>query len=133
MPQDLLDIEKQISDDLKALRKMNAEKSLAEFTKQAWFLIEPETKLEWNWHLDVICAYLEATVPHPDSPNHLKRLIINVPPGSLKSILVSVMFPAWLWINHPAKRVLGIANIQDLAGLLHLQADKLQKNDILKI
>ena len=115
MSERLIEIENQLIADVKQLNKMNAEKSLAEFTKQAWFLIEPETPLIWNWHLDTICAYLESTVPHPDRPIHVKRLIINVPPGSLKSILVSVMYNAWLWVKHPDKRVLGIANTQDLA------------------
>lgn len=107
---------KKLEDELLAdITKLNTrlcENSLAEFTKQAWFIIEPETKLEWNWHLDTLCAYLEATM---DPQIHLTRLIINVPPGSLKSVLVSVMFPAWMWIKYPQKRVLGVANAQDLS------------------
>lgn len=119
----LLEVEAKLREEIQALNTKNAEVSLADFTKQAWHLIEPETKLVWNWHIDVICAYLEATLPK-FNPNEeeakldvpkLNRLIINVPPGSLKSILVSVMFPAWLWIHYPGGRVLGIANIQDLS------------------
>lgn len=109
-------VEEKLKAEIELLKKKEAEVSLAEFTKQAWHLIEPETKLMWNWHVNVMCAYLEATVPdsHNENPK-ITRLIINVPPGSLKSIIVSVMFPAWLWARYPSKRVLGIANIQDLA------------------
>ena len=112
--QRLLASEKKLLAELEILHTKQAEQSLSEFTKQAWHLIEPETKLKWNWHLDTICGYLEATVD-PESTYFINRLIINVPPGSLKSILVSVMFPAWLWVKRPSKRVLGISNIQDLS------------------
>jgi len=110
----LIALEDKIKSEIEAMKILQSEKSLAEFTKQAWHLIEPETKLKWNWHLDTICGYLEATID-PTAEYFINRLIINVPPGSLKSILVSVMYPAWMWIKHPAKRVLGISNIQDLS------------------
>jgi len=106
----LAEIEAQLKANLDELKTKRCEKSLAFFTKEAWHIIEPETELTWNWHLDVICAYLEAA-----HARHITRLIINVPPGSLKSILVSVMFPAWVWTKNPDRRVLGISNIQDLS------------------
>src|SRR3546814_8306643 len=34
--------------------------SFAEFVKEAWRIIEPGTPLKWNWHLDAMCAHLEA-------------------------------------------------------------------------
>lgn len=106
----LEEIEIALKENINELRTAKCEKSLAEFTRQAWHIIEPETTLMWNWHLDVICAYLEAA-----HRRQIIRLILNVPPGSLKSILVSVMFPAWVWISRPDQRILGISNIQDLA------------------
>lgn len=109
---DLLELENKIKADIKRLNTVKCENSLAEFTKQAWHIIEPGTPLMWNWHLDAVCGYLEATM---DKRVHITRLIINVPPGSLKSILVSVMYPAWMWIKNPDKRVLGVSNAQDLA------------------
>ena len=112
MTQDLKALEEKIKREIKALNTVKCERSLAEFTKQAWHIIEPGTPLMWNWHLDTLCGYLEATM---DKHVHLTRLIINIPPGSLKSVLVSVMFPAWMWIKNPSKRVLGVSNSQDLA------------------
>lgn len=110
----LEEVETQLFKEIAVLKTRACEKSLAEFTRQAWDVIEPGTPLEWNWHLDVICAYLEATTTM-DPTKRITRLIINVPPGTMKSILVSVMFPAWLWIKQPHKKVVGIANIQDLS------------------
>lgn len=67
--------------------------SFAEFVKMAWQVIEPRTPLKWNWHLEAMCLHLEAI-----SRGNLKpRLIINVPPGSSKSTIVSVLWQAWEW------------------------------------
>lgn len=67
--------------------------SFAEFVQEAWKVIEPGTRLKWNWHMQAMCDHLEAI-----SRSKLKpRLIINVPPGSSKSTIVSVMWQAWEW------------------------------------
>ena len=95
---------------LKEQEKRACERTLSSFVKSSWHLIEPGTKLEWNWHLDVLCAYLEAI-----ADGKIKRLILNIPPGTMKSTIVSVCFPAWEWIDTPEKRVLGISNEQGLA------------------
>lgn len=68
-------------------------KSFAEFVKMAWRVIEPQTPLKWNWHLDAMCDHLEAISLGRIRP----RLIINVPPGSSKSTIVSVLWQAWEW------------------------------------
>lgn len=45
-----------------------------------------------NWHIEAICSHLEAV-----TDGRLNRLLINVPPGSSKSLIVSVLWPAWEW------------------------------------
>jgi predicted phage terminase large subunit-like protein len=65
---------------------------LAGFVREAWPVLEPNTPLVWNWHLDAICAHLEAI-----TDGRINRLLINVPPGSSKSMIVSVLWPAWEW------------------------------------
>lgn len=93
------------------LSRLDCEESLAEFTQQAWHVIEPGMPLSWNWHLDVLCAYLEAFFT-----GRIKRLILNVPPGSMKSILFSVMGPAWKWAIDPTARLINITNEVGLAS-----------------
>lgn len=90
--------------------KAECEKSLAAFLRSCWHIIEPGTPLTWNWHIDTVCGYLEAF-----SRGDITRLIINIPPGTLKSIIVSVAFPAWEWIHSPSERYLSISNEQGLA------------------
>lgn len=78
-----------------------ARRSLADFVRQSWETLEPTTPLVWNWHIAVVCdhvqALLEGRIPK-------RNLLINVPPGTMKSRIVSVCAPAWWWIQHPSYR-----------------------------
>lgn len=92
------------------ISRRQAEASLAAFTRDAWPIIEPGTPLRWNWHLDVLCAYVQAFYS-----GRIQNLIINVPPGCMKSIIFSVMGPAWCWAINPAERMLNLTNEVGLA------------------
>lgn len=65
---------------------------LGGFVREAWPVLEPNQKLIWNWHLDALCEHLEAI-----TFGQINRLLANVPPGSSKSLFVSVMWQAWEW------------------------------------
>lgn len=87
--------------------------SLAEFTKQAWPIIEPGTPLDWNWHLDLVCEALQRQI---EGDNDYRRLLICIPPGTMKSILVSVMAPSWEWLHRPTRRKIFLSNDDKLAA-----------------
>jgi predicted phage terminase large subunit-like protein len=84
--------------------------SLAGFIRWGWPLLEPGTKYVHNWHIDAISEHLEAIVR-----GDLQNLAINIPPGHMKSLLVSVFFPAWWWTTDPTKRFLSGSYEQALA------------------
>jgi len=65
---------------------------LYRFIKYFWDVLEPQTKFVDGWVLQAICLHLEAV-----TEGRLKRLVINVPPGSMKSLIVNVFWPAWEW------------------------------------
>ncbi len=67
-------------------------KRLAGFTREAWPLLEPGSEYIHGWHLDAIDEHLLAV-----SKGQITRLIINVPPGTMKSLKVGVFWPAWEW------------------------------------
>jgi predicted phage terminase large subunit-like protein len=71
-----------------------ARRHLSEFVRQMWKAVLPGVPLQWNWHLDVLCEHLEAV-----TRRDIRRLIINVPPRTLKSTVVSVAWPVWTWIQ----------------------------------
>lgn len=75
--------------------------TLDEFIRQAWPIVEPQTPLSWNWHLDELCDVLTRV-----TSGEIKRLIINIPPGFAKSLIVSVFWPAWEWSFLPSLRYL---------------------------
>jgi len=64
-----------------------------------------------NWHIDAIIHVLEEV-----RAGRIKRLIINLPPRYLKSILLSVAFPAFLLGHDPRRRIIGISYGTDLAA-----------------
>lgn len=78
-----------------------AEKSLYEFVKLMWEYIEPGREFRNARHLQAMCEHLEAV-----SNGQIQKLLINIPPGYGKSILVSVFWPAWEWITKPHLRYL---------------------------
>lgn len=68
-------------------------RSLVQFVRDAWHVLHPPSEeYVHNWHIDAICAHLEAV-----TDGRIRRLLINVPPGHSKSILVNVLWPAWEW------------------------------------
>jgi predicted phage terminase large subunit-like protein len=72
-----------------------AERSLLEFTKQAWDTVIPEP-LQLNWHIESICDHLEAV-----ANKEILRLLINIPPRHMKSTGTNIFFPAWIWAQNP--------------------------------
>lgn len=76
---------------------------LIKFVEYFWKVLEPQTPLVLGWSLDAICQHLEAiTFGDFEKP----RILINVPPGFMKSLLADVFWPAWEWgaMNMPHLR-----------------------------
>lgn len=73
------------------------ERSLSHFARLAWDHTPEATRhYKKNWHIDFIANHLEAV-----TRGEIKKLIINVPPGSMKSWLTCVYWPCWSWIQDP--------------------------------
>src|SRR5207249_5768108 len=63
---------------------------LGTFAARCFQDLNPQTELAMNWHLEVIAAKLTAV-----REGKIRRLIINLPPRHLKSLMASIAFPAW--------------------------------------
>lgn len=98
--------------DLLAIERELCRRSLAEFAKRAWKVLEPAAELKWGWALDAICLHLESV-----TKGEITRLLMNVPPGSMKSLLTGVIWPAWEWgpCGMPEMRFVGTAHEEQLA------------------
>ncbi len=69
---------------------------LRQFIKLAWPQVEPARPFVAGWHIDAIAEHLEAI-----SHGQLHRLVINIPPGCMKSLTCCVFWPAWVWTFRP--------------------------------
>ena len=82
-------------------RRRAAERSLLEFTRQSWNVIEPGP-LDISRHIECLCEHFEAV-----ANQQVLRLLINLPPRHMKSLVANVFFPAWVWANRPRKDLNG--------------------------
>ncbi|HET9564091.1 MAG TPA: phage terminase large subunit [Mycobacterium sp.] len=87
-----------------------ARRSLSAFIAQAWHVLEPGNHYDGNWHIDEICRHLEAV-----ADGTIRNLLINIPPGHMKSMIVAVCYPAWMWLRRPNYRMLFASYSADLS------------------
>ena len=85
------------------------------FIAKTFRTVNPATPYGSNWHIDAMAEALGAC-----ERGEITRLIINLPPRSLKSICVSVAWPAWLLGQNPAERILAASYAKPLAQKLSL-------------
>jgi len=87
-------------------------RSLAAFVRDSWKVLEPGQPYVHGWHIDAMCEHLEAV-----TNGDITRLLINVPPGTMKSMLVGVFWPAWQWGPRglPSNRIISASHEMGLA------------------
>src|ERR1700730_11234301 len=85
----------------------------ATFAMRCFHDLNPQTRLAMNWHLEVIAAKLTAC-----REGKIRRLIINLPPRHLKSLLASIAFPAWCLGHDSSAQFLSVRYAQHLADKL---------------
>lgn len=74
---------------------------LGEYVRQAWHVVEPSNPYISGWHLDVISEHLESV-----TAGKIHRLLINIPPRTMKSLAVAVFWPTWEWTFTANKMVI---------------------------
>ena len=86
---------------------------LSAFIHKSFNTINPSVKYSHNWHIDLIAEYLKEVYN-----GNIKRLIINIPPRSLKSVCISVAFPALILGKNPSSRII-VASYSEILSLKH--------------
>lgn len=93
------------------LDQLTLARNFSFFVSQAFATVSPGTPYLSNWHIDLIASKLA------DIENgKINRLIINIPPRYLKSICVSVAWPAWLMGHNPSNRIMASSYSQTLSN-----------------
>jgi len=83
------------------------------FLMRCFLILNPGATFLPNWHIEALAYYLELI-----RAGGLRRLIVNMPPRSLKSLLCSVAWPAFVLGHDPTKRLICAGYSADLANNL---------------
>jgi len=78
--------------DWLAIEREACSRSLSTFIRRAWAVLEPGQPYVHGWHIDAMAEHLEAV-----TAGQITRLLINIPPGTMKSLMTGVLWPAWEW------------------------------------
>jgi len=81
------------------------------FAQTFWPVLEPGRKLVTGWPIEAIAEHLEAV-----TRGEIRKLLITVPPGSMKSLLTRAFWPTWSWVSNPSLRYIGASYAEALAA-----------------
>lgn len=104
--------------------KQLCENDFAFFCQQFLKVVEPETEFEWGWYHYVICNYCEQVYYGCDFD-----LDINIPPRMLKTLIVSVLFPCWIWTKRPSFKIISGSRSYDLSVQINIKRRGLIESD----
>lgn len=94
----------------KMLERRQWREHLSPFIKKVFETVDPGADYMHAWYIDLIAEYLEAV-----SNNEITNLCINVPPRFLKSISVTIAWPAWELGNNPSQQILAASYSEKLS------------------
>ena len=97
------------------LMAMCCRDSFLEFVMQFWECVPGAGKLVLNWHIELVCAELQEMaervfVGQPKEHDWA----LNISPGTSKSTIISILFPAWVWTRMPGARVMTASHTENL-------------------
>lgn len=97
---------------------------LRKFIELGWHQIEPGKPYLSGWHIDAICEHLEAI-----TNGELTRLVINIPPGCMKSLAACVFWPAWVWTFRPETKWIYASYAMNLSRRDNLRTRRLLESE----
>lgn len=80
------------------LADLEMARSLRDYTAGAWSIVEPNIFVD-NWHIGALCEHLEAV-----TCGEILYLLVTMPPRHSKSLVLSVLWPTWEWLQLPSYR-----------------------------
>ncbi len=112
--------------DWLAIEHEACRRSLATFVRRAWHVLEPGQPYVHGWHIDAMAEHLEAV-----TAGQILRLLINIPPGTMKSLMTGVLWPAWEWgpCGKPSMRFIGASHEATLATRDNLRMRRLIQSE----
>ena len=114
--------------DLEIDRRL-MERSYGQFFRGAWDIIEPATPLQWNWHIGYLASKIQRTIQGIINGEPARNLIINIPPGTTKSTLVTIAAHPWAWTLAPHLRIISASYDQSLATAQAIKSRDIIQSD----
>lgn len=90
------------------LERRECLRSFPAFARRAWREVD-SAPLVWNWALDIVTSECQAW-----ALGEVANLAIAIPPGSGKSLIASVLLPAWMWARQASTQFLCAAHGSEL-------------------
>ena len=101
------------------------------FVKTFWAEVIPADPV-YNWHIEYLCKKAQKLVQRIIDGKPGKDLVINIPPGTTKSTIFSVMLPVWAWTVDPTLRILTISYAYTLSVDLCIKSRDILKSDLFR-
>lgn len=113
-------------------------RSFYNFFKLFWNQVEPSEYSD-NYHIKLLCDELQKRYYYwfdwlnkEYTDTQVYDLLINLPPGSSKSLIISVFFPAWVWIMNPSVKIITASYSHKIAEDLSGKSLRLIQSDLYK-
>jgi predicted phage terminase large subunit-like protein len=96
--------------------------NLTSFTEFAFDVVRPGVIFKPNWHFEAVTHKLSQV-----ASGEVRRLIITLPPRTLKSLCASVALPAWFLGRNPSERAI-VVSYSDVLARTHANDFRLLVN-----
>jgi predicted phage terminase large subunit-like protein len=106
------------------LLELELRSDLMTFIHRVFHTIAPAQSYQHNWHLEAVAWHLEQC-----AKGAIKRLLITLPPRSLKSICTSVAYPAWVLGHDPTARIICASYSENFAAKHSLDCRAVMESD----
>lgn len=104
-------------------------KSFYVFFRNFWHVISAEDFVD-NWHIHYLCYELQRLgIAVATKQNKISDYIINVPPGTTKTSIVSIAWPVWMWLIRPSTVTIKTSYSGDLSLDANIKANLIYKSD----
>lgn len=118
--------------DLDKLEASICKDSFWEFVKKFWNFTTAEALIP-NWHMRYLCDQLQIVAERVfKGQSKAYDLVTNISPGTSKSTIMSVLFPAWVWTRMPNAQMICASYSEKLAMDLSLKCRDVIESDLYK-
>lgn len=115
-----------------------SKRSFYNFFKLGWNSVETSDFSD-NFHIKLLCDELQKRFENwsdwlapTRADSNFYDLLINCPPGSSKSLIISVFFPAWVWLTNPSLKLITASYSHKIAEELSSKSLRLLQSDFYK-